>query len=537
MQDSRSIHVGITGRAAVVGKGLGAYKGNKGERAAVARGLARYYAGTPAETEVATAPARDAGRPTATADIGRPTLAPEASPEETNPLTLAFGRVPVDISGLPTSAQVDDRRGAPAYDGPQYNPNQELSFPTTPEIEAHYKAQSWLDREVMERNQQEYGNSVVGRELGLDLVGVPTAPVAPPASAPLGWTSSPGDRGKDAVTTPESSRTGTTDPALVGPARGTADRGVQTQYAKAITTAALKGVGPNTSKDEAIAKGKAAQAEMARAGVPASVARAALMDLAVQIATRMGYGPGSLSWSTGMVESGINSGVNSGMQGYQGAPPGPVQGPPSPAAAPAPAIEAAPAAPVPAAPAPAAPTLEAAISLAQQLGLDDITSSPSLGPNNFSALDPAPGMVDPSNANNPGLPSIDPGGLQYAEPGLFGPVEAAPIDLPTITNEETAPVDYGGPFQSPLTSENESPLTSENEAPGLFAALGGTQGDSLEGFVRLLAEGLSMQAGMPADEAMQMVLAAAHRLIEEQGLSTERALQVVAQSMQTQMAA
>jgi hypothetical protein len=242
----------------------------------------------------------------------------------------------------------------------------------------------------------------------------------------------------------------------------------------------------------------------------------------------MGYGPGSLSWSTGMVESGINSGVNSGMQGYQAAAPGPVQGPPSPA------VEAAPA-PAPAAPVPAAPAL---ISLAEQLGLQDITSSPGLGPNNFSALDPAPGMVDPSNANNPGLPSIDPGGLQHAVPGLFGPVEAAPtIDLPTITNEETAPVDNEGPFQSPLTSENESPLTSENGSPGLFAALSGTQGDSLEGFVRLLAEGLSMQAGMPADEAMQMVLAAAHRLIEEQGLSTERALQVVAQSMQTQMAA
>jgi hypothetical protein len=370
--------------------------------------------------------------------------------------------------------------------------------------------------------------------------GTPAAPVAPPASAPLGWTSSPGDRGKDAVTTPEASRTGTTNPALAGPSKGTTDRGVQTQYAKGITEAALKGVGPNTSKDEAIARGKAAQAEMARAGVPASVARPALMALGVQMATLMGYGPGSLSWSTGMVESSINSGVNSGMQSYQGAPPGPVQGPPSPAAAPAapaPAIEAAPAAPVPAAPAPAAPALEAAISLAQQLGLDDITSSPSLGPNNLSALDPAPGMVDPSNVNSPGLPSIDPGGLEHAVPGLFGPVEAAPIDLPTITNEETAPVDNEGPFQSPLTSENESPLTSENEAPGLFAALSGEQGDSLEGFVRLLADGLSMQAGMPADEAMQMILAAAHRLIEEQGLSTERALQVVAQSMQTQMAA
>jgi hypothetical protein len=71
----------------------------------------------------------------------------------------------------------------------------------------------------------------------------------------------------------------------------------------------------------------------------------------------------------------------------------------------------------------------------------------------------------------------------------------------------------------------------------LFASLSGEQGDSLEGFARLLAEGLAMQAGMPADEAMQMVLAAAYRLIKEHGLSTEKALQVVAQSMQTQMAA
>jgi hypothetical protein len=326
-------------------------------------------------------------------------------------------------------------------------------------------------------------------------------PVAPPASAPLGWTSSPGDRGKDAVTTPESSRTGTTDPALVGPARGTTDRGVQTQYAKGITEAALRGVGRNTTQEEAIARGRAAQAEMAKAGIPAPIARAALTDLANKIAAAMGY---ARSDYLGLVGSKIDAGVNQGMRGYQVAPPGPVQGPPS-----------------------LAPAQEATAPL-------DLTGDPGgLQYASRSGEDHAPGLLGfdqtsfaPSTYSTPDL-SGDPGGLQGAVPG-FNPAQVAPtIDLPTITNEKDAPVDYEGP----------APLVSQNEAPGLFAALSGTQGDSLEGFVRLLAEGLSMQAGMPADEAMQMVLAAAHRLIEEQGLSTEKALQVVAQSMQTQMAA
>jgi hypothetical protein len=209
----------------------------------------------------------------------------------------------------------------------------------------------------------------------------------------------------------------------------------------------------------------------------------------------------------GLVGSKIDAGVNQGMRGYQVAPPGPVQGPPS-----------------------LAPAQEATAPL-------DLTGDPGgLQYASRSGEDQAPGLFGfdqtsfaPSTYSTPDL-SGDPGGLQYAEPGL-SPAEVSPatIDLPTIANDAPAPAEYEGP--------SESPLTSQNEPSGLFAALSGTQGDSLEGFVRLLAEGLSVQAGMPADEAMQMVLAAAHRLIEEQGLSTERALQVVAQSMQTQMAA
>jgi hypothetical protein len=52
--DPNAAHIGITGKEAIVGKGLGLYKGNAAERAAVERGLARYYGSAP--TNVATAP-------------------------------------------------------------------------------------------------------------------------------------------------------------------------------------------------------------------------------------------------------------------------------------------------------------------------------------------------------------------------------------------------------------------------------------------------------------------------------------------------
>jgi hypothetical protein len=280
--------------------------------------------------------------------------------------------------------------------------------------------------------------------------GIPTAPVAPPVSGPLSWTSSPGERGDAPQSVPESSSRGTTNPAEVGPNALTAPVGplftpeghvgVGTPGQTTAAPSALSGPQHNYVGPQGYQAGRSAQEALARG----------LFGPFYDIMA--GLSPNA---SRGQEPGGIPEGVTRGD---------------IPAEAPAPS---------------------------------------------------APNM------------NIDPGGLQDASPFSPGNIAAEPaptIDLPAITNEETAPVEQDGPYQSPLTSQNE--------APGLFNALSGEQGvsDYSEGFVRLLVEGLAMQ-GVPPDEAMQMVLAAAKRLMDESGLSIEKALQVVAQSMQSQQIA
>jgi hypothetical protein len=166
--------------------------------------------------------------------------------------------------------------------------------------------------------------------------------------------------------------------------------------------------------------------------------------------------------------------------------------------------------------------------------------TPQIGPPSFVGPTPASGRTglnDMGVPNQPGildviqqapsLPSIDPGGLQDAQrgpdvaaPPAVGPPAVAPqtIDLPTITNEKTAPTDLPTGREAPLVSETPGILGIIAEALGL---------DS--GEIRQVKD-LSRATGIP----VETILAMAKKLADETGVSMDMALQIVMQS-QTQM--
>jgi hypothetical protein len=165
---------------------------------------------------------------------------------------------------------------------------------------------------------------------------------------------------------------------------------------------------------------------------------------------------------------------------------------------------------------------------------------------NDMGLPNEPGIVQQA----PYLPSGDPGGLQDAVPGSRGldltgdpgglqdapargaePIVDVPappavpptIDLPSITNEKTAPTEREGP-DLPTSPGGEAPLVSET--PGILGVLAEALGlDS--GEIRVV-KNLARQAGVPA----AAILAMAKRLADDTGVSTDMALQIVMQSLE-----
>ena len=128
------------------------------------------------------------------------------------------------------------------------------------------------------------------------------------------------------------------DIPVTAPRAGQLDPVMMARTIAAIQKEALRGINPNTTKEQAMAQGAKGRAALIAAGVPPAMAKAAMLDTGAKTAVLMGYGPGGKNATVmgfpipqSMVQGKIAEGVGEAMQGYNPAAPGPVQGPPSPA--------------------------------------------------------------------------------------------------------------------------------------------------------------------------------------------------------------
>jgi hypothetical protein len=192
----------------------------------------------------------------------------------------------------------------------------------------------------------------IGREARLaqpDVAPRPPAEIPPPAP-PV--TARPPQEAPPAAARPPADRPlgpNEYDVPVTAPRAGQLDPVMMARTIEAIQKEALRGINPNTSKEQAMAQGAKGRAALIAAGVPPAMARAAMLDTGAKTAVLMGYGPGGKNSTVlgfpipqSTIQGKITEGVGEAMQGYNPATSGgvigksnafggPVQGPPSPA--------------------------------------------------------------------------------------------------------------------------------------------------------------------------------------------------------------
>lgn len=153
----------------------------------------------------------------------------------------------------------------------------------------------------------------------------PAAPAAPPGK--IGPQSNLAPGGANGISSVVSALLGALNPigsAEAAPGKGITDRGLQARQAAGIVAEASKGLGEESGvADFKSAIGKAA-VDMAKAGIPANMAKGAMYNaaqagLAARGLTMESYG--------GMVGTVVSNAINEAMANYAPAPFGPVQGP------------------------------------------------------------------------------------------------------------------------------------------------------------------------------------------------------------------
>ena len=82
------------------------------------------------------------------------------------------------------------------------------------------------------------------------------------------------------------------DIPVTPPRAGQLDPVMMARTIEAIQKEALRGINPNTTKEQAMAQGAKGRAALIAAGVPPAMARAAMLDTGAKTAVLMGYGPG-----------------------------------------------------------------------------------------------------------------------------------------------------------------------------------------------------------------------------------------------------
>lgn len=349
----------------------------------------------------------------------------------------------------------------------------------------------------------------------------PSAPPTPPADAPLGLQSKPGDRGTDATSAPASSEKGTTNPddvQTVPAAKGIPDRGLQARSAQNIIADHARGKTDQAGFEQAA---KDAAKAMARAGIPAAVARSELTDFSLKGAAKAGYGPDSLSYKAGLVTATINSAVNAAMNGYHAAPAGPVQGPPSPVGGPPESIAppVADALPVEAAPPVVATDNTQAMQAAHDAEVAAWDTVNSLSPSLQSQLG-----ID---SLNPGVPEASP--APPAPQGLIGTGTPATPDNLALPPVDVTPAKPAGtptpgkdasPEAPPALAPDETTAPPPNAVPSEYGPALSVLGISLSAGPVTVGGGGELRQNGQALGVTVDDLAEAERRIEESAISS-----------------
>lgn len=172
------------------------------------------------------------------------------------------------------------------------------------------------------------GGPAFGTEPAAEPAPAPAEPA--PAPTPEEPAPSPAPAPAPAPVAPAPTQAPAPTPENIAPAKGRADPEVLAKTVDNIVQQAIQDnhLGKNSTKDDATKAAVQAAHDMAKAGIPAAMAREAGINFLSKGAERAGYNPNNY-----FVSSWINSTVDAAMQGYHAAAPGPAQGPPSPGAA------------------------------------------------------------------------------------------------------------------------------------------------------------------------------------------------------------
>jgi len=233
------------------------------------------------------------------------------------------------------------------------------------------------------------------------------------------WQSPPVVADRDSVVDPDLSGMRGVDPNLartaeVAPVRGNPmsrdwvnERA--TPIAESIGREATKGLTKDSTQEQATKAMVVAAHNMAKSGIPASVARGVLMEGALKGAAAAGYSP-NMAFIGGKVQAALDDMVNTAMQGYHPVP-GQVQGPPSQVAV--------------ATPDPGRPTSVADFGIPGSMAPSQVAATPSVDAPS-QTMPAAPPVTSETNAPTANVPGGPP------------PVTSSPETQEVLSNPQSA---------------------------------------------------------------------------------------------------